>query len=400
MKNYVKAIVTFVFLMAAVAFVPNVADAAPTGLNQTRGTSYSVDFSWGADPVADYFQTCWSADGVTWSKWERVYGGPEDTISGLNAGSTYYVKVRSVLEDDSVQESQPLEVVTAPDGSLIKDIAVSDATTNSLSFTWPACPGATSYNLYDHTTKVPLGATTQPAFTWNGLVADTAYGIEIEPVRTSSTGFVARPTYVKTLSPVYTKPNRPAAPSTASFGLGSVFYNINIVYLTANRPTGVDGYEIEVYQVKDNKKVFSGDSSNYRMGVKKNIAYKYRCRYYATYNNERISGDWSGYRYFWFHNIKGTKHSNSRSSVSYLKVNWSKIAKAKSYTVYISTSEKGGYKKVKTLSAKTTKITIRKCGKKSIKKNKKYYVKVVAQVKDGKKTVKSDYGQYLSFGAQ
>lgn len=31
MKNYVKAVVTFVFLMAAVAFVPNVADAAQLG---------------------------------------------------------------------------------------------------------------------------------------------------------------------------------------------------------------------------------------------------------------------------------------------------------------------------------------------------------------------------------
>lgn len=412
MKNYVKAVVTFVFLMAAVAFVPNVADAAvgaPGNLRQTGASASSVKFEWDAVTNADDYETSYSTDGANWSDWDSdrsSWYGTTATINKRSPGSTYYVKVRAVedgatLSDPETygEESAPLEVVTAPSSSEIT-ISVADAQVTSLSFTWNACKGATSYNLYNHSTEALLGSTTQPTFTWTGLAADTAYSFEVEPVRTSSSGFVARPTTVKVLSNVYTRPNKPVTPSTGAFGLGSAFYNINIVYLTANRPAGVDGYEIEVYQVKDNKKVFSGDSSNYRMGVKKNIAYKYRCRYYVTYNNEKIYGDWSGYRHFWFHNVKGTKYSNSRSSKSYIKVNWSKMAKAKNYTVYISTSEKGGYKKVKTLSAKTTKITIRKYGKKSIKKNKKYYVKVVAQVKDGKKAVKSDYGQVLQFAAR
>lgn len=39
MKNYLKTIVTFIFLMAAVAFVPTTSEAAlnaPTNLRQTR----------------------------------------------------------------------------------------------------------------------------------------------------------------------------------------------------------------------------------------------------------------------------------------------------------------------------------------------------------------------------
>ncbi len=71
-------------------------------------------------------------------------------------------------------------------------------------------------------------------------------------------------------------------------------------------------------------------------------------------------------------------------------MSWKKVANAKNYTVSISTKEKGGYKKVKTLSSKSTSLTIRKCGKSKIKKNKTYYVKVVANLKDGKKSVKSD----------
>ena len=49
MKNYLKTIVTFIFLMAAVAFVPTTSEAAlstPTNLRQTRATDNSVEFTW------------------------------------------------------------------------------------------------------------------------------------------------------------------------------------------------------------------------------------------------------------------------------------------------------------------------------------------------------------------
>ena len=57
MKNYIKAMVTFVFLMAAAAVMPNTASAAelatPAGVHQTDADKNNVKIVWNAVPDAD-----------------------------------------------------------------------------------------------------------------------------------------------------------------------------------------------------------------------------------------------------------------------------------------------------------------------------------------------------------
>lgn len=69
-----------------------------------------------------------------------------------------------------------------------------------------------------------------------------------------------------------------------------------------------------------------------------------------------------------------------------MKVAWKKTAGASGYKVYRATSKKGKYKCVKTASSKTTSFINKK-----LKKNKKYYYKVCAFVKSGKKTYNGAY---------
>lgn len=69
-----------------------------------------------------------------------------------------------------------------------------------------------------------------------------------------------------------------------------------------------------------------------------------------------------------------------------MKVAWKKTAGASGYKVYRATSKKGKYKCVKTASSKTTSFISKK-----LKKNKKYYYKVCAFVKSGKKTYNGAY---------
>ena len=69
---------------------------------------------------------------------------------------------------------------------------------------------------------------------------------------------------------------------------------------------------------------------------------------------------------------------------------WSKVAGASGYTVYVSKSATKGFKKVKTLGKNAKSVTFNKIGKSKMNKNTTYYVKVVANVKDGKKTVGND----------
>lgn len=393
MKNYIKAIVTFVFMMTAVAIMPGTASAAAvpvTGVHQTAASDGSVKVEWNANVSAEEYYCSWSSDMVNWSTPGRYDGSysPSESKSGLTPGSTYYVRVQGVGEYEELNGnawSAPVEVVTAPSITQMGDITLTGATQTTMTYTWNVCPGATSYNVYDASTDILLGTVPTPGFTRTGLAPNNSYRIKVYPVRTSAAGFQAVDDCKASSYYEYTKPNVPVTPSTANFGLSTIYYNINVAYFGAQDPSkSANGYEIEVYTIKGNKKVFTATSSNNRFSVKRNTPYKYRCRFYATYGSEKIYGAWSGYRYFCYQTVSGKQYSNR------IKMSWKKVYGAKSYTVYISTKETGGYKKVKKVGSKTTSLTIRKCGKKRIKKNGNYYVKVVANLTDGKKAVKSD----------
>lgn len=128
MKNYIKAMVTFVFLMAAAAVMPNTASAAelatPTGVHQTDADKNNVKIVWNAVPNADTYLWSWSADGVSgWSEGKYDYSvKPETIISQLSAGTTYYVRIKAADTSDyeNIQLSdwsQPIQVATAPDAA-------------------------------------------------------------------------------------------------------------------------------------------------------------------------------------------------------------------------------------------------------------------------------------------
>lgn len=395
MKNFFKVMAAFAFLLVAAAVVPNTASAAdlaaPTGVRQIGATNEYVSLAWEAVPGADRYYWSLSKDGVSgWSEGKYDWQvSPEDTVYRLSAGSTYYFRVRAADTSDWAnykygEWSQPVQIVTAPDTNQMGSLTLADATNSSLTIKWTTCPGATSYQIYDGATNTLIDTVTDCSFVRSGLAPNNAYSFKVLPVRTSDTGYVAYDRS-QTISRIYTRPNKPVTPSTANFGLSSIYYNINAAYFSATDPTGeAKGYEMEVYTAKGNKKVFTATSSLNRFTVKRNTTYKYRCRFFTTYGTEKIYGDWSANRYFVYQTVSGKK-SGSR-----IKLSWKKVTNANSYTVYVSTKEKGGYKKVKTLSKKSTSLTIRKYGKKKINKKKTYYVKVVANLKDGAKSVKSD----------
>ena len=145
-----------------------------------------------------------------------------------------------------------------------------------------------------------------------------------------------------------------------------------------------DGYVYELYNYK-NKKISSGtasSSSTYLKNITTTQFYKVRVRSYVTVNNKTIYGEWSDYKMF------GQQPKvNIKKSGKGVKLSWKKVKGAKSYTVYMSTKQKSGYKKIKTLKKNSLKVT--KFKNKKLKKNKKYYVYVVANTKFGKTTVKT-----------
>lgn len=141
MKNYVKAVVTFVFLMAAVAIAPTVSKAAvsaPSNLKQTDAIRNAVEFSWDAVVDADAYFYEWSADGTSWSKTQYTFE-PKIVIENLSAGKSYYVRVSSVKldqtggENDEISDwTEPFEVVTSPDAAELK-VTPTSILSNSIS---------------------------------------------------------------------------------------------------------------------------------------------------------------------------------------------------------------------------------------------------------------------------
>lgn len=402
MKNYGKAVLGFVFLMMTVALFPITSKAAvaPTNVRQTEATrdatGDAVTITWNAVPgVTDYYVQ-WCDDGVSWGDTAGKTSSTTGAISKLDAGVSKYVRVGILdFEAKDYAWSEPIEVVTAPKATTITQLNATVATTDSLTFTWNPCMGATSYNILDYSNDVVLGTTTDTTFTWSGLAPNSLYGIKVVPVRTSKSGYAAYAnTNFSALYNVLTAKSAPAAPENKSYITSMDINAMTVGFYAADLSRNANGYEVEVYKMKGGKKVKTLSANNgmatNNMKVTKDTVYKYRVRYYVTNNGQNTYGPWSNYRHFCMQKVTGKKGSKLYSSDATIKLSWKKIAGASGYTVYMSTSQYGKYKKVKTLGKNAKGITIKKFGKSKLKKAITYYVKVVPKVKDGKKLITND----------
>lgn len=182
----------------------------------------------------------------------------------------------------------------------------------------------------------------------------------------------------------------PADMSKSYFGLDYIYYN-GTVEFWANKPEYATKVQMELYNAK-NKKVATRKITDYsnKIKISKGMAYKYRARTYYT-NKEKgktYYGKWSSYKYFADPSVTLT------TGKKMIKASIKKGTGISSYTVYISTTPNGGYKKVKTVKVgKKSKynVTIKKCGKKKLKKGTFYYLRIVPKVKFGSKTYTSDH---------
>ena len=204
-------------------------------------------------------------------------------------------------------------------------------------------------------------------------------------------------TYNGSVDSVYVN-TTPADVAKNNFGITAAYANIKKVAFAVNKPETATGVQLEVYNAK-NKRVLSKTSTSMgyeSMNVSKDMAYKYRARYYYTNrsNNQTYYGRWSNYRYFAMPSISG-KTTNKKKGI---KVVLKKGRGIKQYTVSISKKSKSGFKKVKTVKVskkKSYSFQITKNGKKKLKKGT-YYVQVAPKVKFGNKTYSSDVSTVAS----
>ena len=406
-----------VVLVAALALLLGMTTKAESqaagimGVKQTDAGTSSIDISCNSDLSAKYYVLFVSNDpsnpGV-----EKDYSTNPNSLSanGLTAGSTYYVRVRGALDYDWVDSldnrtyewctdlSAPVEVVTAPDNTNTK-LVQTGATNNSVTMQITGSAGANYYILGTsgvYSSAQVLAASDQPTLTVGSLPANTQlalYGYACR--KAASTGFIAHTSYdcgadysVKTLT---------GKINTKNFGVSNAWSNINSYTFAVSSGFNADGYQFQFQNVKGKvkKEVLTASNS---VGVSDFINgtfYKYRVRSYVDCGIDKKFGEWSDFRYIGVpKDVNGV--SRTRGKKRTLSLSWKKVSGASKYIVYISKSEKGGYKKVKTLSPKKRSLKITKCGKKKLKKNTTYYVKLVVKGKVGKKTVSSDVTKIMT----
>lgn len=387
MKNLFKTSVTAFIVVMAFMVTGITSEAAVSGLAQTRDYNTSVRVEWSAVAGAKYYGYQVATDAAFSNIVNSgVAADTYCTATGLNAGSTYYIRVGHGTTNKNcyANYSQPLEVVTTPEA--LASVAFVGANDNSATIQYAAA-GANMYYIYESSSNALVASTpdTSYAIAMNNTSSNS---YKVAAARVSVSGYSANTsTKSVTVNLLTTKI------ATQNFAVNSV--------LSASNKVSVDvlysgsGVEVELTNAggsaykstTESKKAYSslGSSTNY-FPYKENRFLKYRVRAFVDTDAGRIYGSWSDYRAFCEMN---GKYSKAKGKVN---LRWTKLKGSGKVKVSVSTKKSSGFKTFKTLKGSATKVTVNKYGKQSLKSNKKYYIRVTPMVKINNKYVASDYG--------
>ncbi len=237
------------------------APAAPTGVTAVGGTTQTT-ISWPVVTGADSYNVYWSAtNGVTKTSGTKVAGVTSPYVkTGLSAGTTYYFIVTAANSvGESAASAQATATTSAPSLAVPTTPTGVTATggTNQVSISWPAVPGATSYNLYWATTSGVTTAGTKittaaASYIQTGLAASTTYYYIVTAVNTAGQSVASAQVSAATNAPVVTIPVAPTGVSatgganqvsiTWTAASGATSYNI--YYATTSGVTKTSGAKI------------------------------------------------------------------------------------------------------------------------------------------------------------
>lgn len=169
--------------------------ATPTGLRVTGVTSSSVSLAWNAAPGATTYTVRRNgANPVTVS-------GTSTTVTGLSANTSYSFTVSAANSAGSSPPSAPVTATTTgatqvppPPGTP----SVTAITCTSVSLSWGASAGATSYRVYRGSVLAATPSTTSATIT--GLNPNTAYTFRVSAVNAAGESAQSGPVSLTTPS--------------------------------------------------------------------------------------------------------------------------------------------------------------------------------------------------------
>ena len=195
----------------------------------------------------------------------------------------------------------------------------------------------------------------------NKLKAGTAYNIRITALNSSGTAINSRTAGCTTLYTNVTVKSSYAAGNGYTFNMATV-----------NPANSITGYKV-VYQSYAAKKAITkyfNTRYSFTLPMSGNAFYQIKIYPYIVLNNKRYVSSSATTRYV-STGVTLQKAGNTNTSMS---VKWNKISGATNYSIYIKYPRSSSFKKVKTTTANSFKLT-------GMKKNSKYGIKVIANKK-------------------
>lgn len=395
MKRSWKTLLATCAIAVTALIAPGIQSKAATsvnmGVHQTDADSDSVEIAWNAQLGYKDYHIEMSTDNRNWTDMDYSYS-PSDRINSLSENQTYYVRIIAYQDshwsNDHIRNtaavSESIRVCTTPiEPTELKQTA---ATKNSVTLSWKAVAGATSYEIYR----------LNSSYNWDKIATSSKNSVTIGGLKKSDEFkyCVAAVKNVEGYNAVGSQSDGVYAKTTPS-----KVKNIDMTYFWGSLKeckyewssvNNADGYQYEVRKTTG-KKVYDKKTTTstgaYFRPYPQGTFIKARVRAYVTVNGKKVYGAWSDYTYSGISKSATVKRSRNGKKI-YL--NWKKVSGASEYRIYISTSSNKGFKKVATVSSKkAAKYTITKCNKKNLKKGKTYYVQIRYVTKVGKKKVVS-----------
>lgn len=377
------------------------------GLMQTEWNKTSADIRWNSYLGKDIRYAIYinNVPDQNSSRYVDYTVSSSKNIDNLNAGGTFYVWIKAYqynyrIEPDAsaaLAWSDMLTVTTLPEAPAKPDSVIqTGATANTVTLTWSAVANVTGYEVRQYVgyNNEPVVADVPATQGTSAVIGGLAYNVSN---RYNVYSYVIAPNGQKVYSSDYAYlwgvKTLPRAYASGEFGISYLYTGLKETDFRASAvDSNADDYVFQLKNKKTNKTVFTGKDLKMTSATK-NKFLKYRVRGYININNgqSKAYGPYSGYKYFAWMEGLGAKRVGKKRSV---KVSWKKVQGASGYDIQISTSRDGGYKKVKSVSAKSNSVVVSKYGKKSLKKNQDYYILITPKTKVGKKTVKSEAKWY------
>lgn len=273
------------------------------------------------------------------------------------------------------------------------EISVRAVSSSKIQINWTMTDGASAYRIYRSTSaeggfaeKGTISAQTL-SYQDSGVQSGITYYYRVVPVDAAGQEVTAQTRTVHTKAPQKTAISRVEVRSTSS------------IRITWKKSRGANGYQIfraagktGEYQLLD--QLQGSGKLNYtdeRVTPGKN--YYYKVRPVTSSGGTQGTGSYSSAalgRTIAKAQFRSITSVNSQT----IRIGWKKVTGAKSFQIYRSTTKKGGYRKIATVSGGTRKYT-----DKTVKGGRKYYYKLLSVGELNGKKITSGYTEPVSLRA-